>query len=213
VPGTSNHFWGSSWPQKSQVAPTKSATQARHQHVLFGRSLLAGGGNGRPQRLPPFLHVRPRALWLECGPVEKKKRLPPSRPAESPVAVCMPAASKDAIWQHHRQQAGKRSGKDIAKGLSHLILVRSVTGEPCRHLEHKVLSHKAASEPGALRSKFQQRQHHWATGPNGVSELGLAPHRATVINATTHSPAEVARKKPRVGVGCPPVSCRTPARR
>ena len=30
------------------------------------------------QRPPPFLHVPPRALWLECGPVEKKKRPPPS---------------------------------------------------------------------------------------------------------------------------------------
>jgi hypothetical protein len=31
------------------------------------------------QRPPPFLHVLPRALWLECGPVEKKKRPLPSR--------------------------------------------------------------------------------------------------------------------------------------
>jgi hypothetical protein len=48
------------------------------------------------QRPPPFLHVPPRALWLECGPVEKKKRACPI-PAESHVAVCMPAASKEAI--------------------------------------------------------------------------------------------------------------------
>jgi hypothetical protein len=43
-------------------------------------------------------------------------------PAESHVAGCMPAARKEAIEQH---QAGKRSGGDVAKGLSHLILVCS----------------------------------------------------------------------------------------
>jgi hypothetical protein len=43
------------------------------------------------------------------------------------------------------------------------------------------------------------------TGPNGVSELCLAPHRATVLT-TKHAPAEIARKKPVVGVGCAPVS-------
>jgi hypothetical protein len=36
----------------------------------------------------------------------------------------MPAASKEAIWQH---QAGKQSGEDVAKGLSHLVLVRSAS--------------------------------------------------------------------------------------
>jgi hypothetical protein len=39
------------------------------------------------------------------------------------------------------------------------------------------------------------------TGPNGVSELGLAPHRATVLT-TKHSPVEIAREKSGVGVGC-----------
>jgi hypothetical protein len=39
----------------------------------------------------------------------------------------MPAASKEAIQQH---QVGKQSGENVAKGISHLILVRSVTGEP-----------------------------------------------------------------------------------
>jgi hypothetical protein len=43
------------------------------------------------------------------------------------------------------------------------------------------------------------------TEPNGVSELSLAPHRATVLT-TKHSLAEIARKKPRAGVGCAPVS-------
>jgi hypothetical protein len=35
-------------------------------------------------------------LWIECGPFEKKKT-PSPIPAESLVAVCMPAASKEAI--------------------------------------------------------------------------------------------------------------------
>jgi hypothetical protein len=35
-------------------------------------------------------------VWLECGPVEKKKAASPI-PAESDVAVCMPAARKEAI--------------------------------------------------------------------------------------------------------------------
>jgi hypothetical protein len=41
----------------------------------------------------------------------------------------MPAARKEAISQH---QAGKQSKKNVATGLSHLILVRLVTGEPRR---------------------------------------------------------------------------------
>jgi hypothetical protein len=47
------------------------------------------------------------------------------------------------------------------------------------------------------------------TGPNGVSELGLAPHRASVLT-TKHSPAKITRMASGVGVGCPPVSCRLP---
>jgi hypothetical protein len=48
---------------------------------------------------PPFLHVPRRALWFECGPVEKEKKglLPRPIPAVSHVAVCMPAASKEAV--------------------------------------------------------------------------------------------------------------------
>jgi hypothetical protein len=38
------------------------------------------------------------------------------------------------------------------------------------------------------------------TGPSGVSELSLAPHRATVLT-NKHPPAEIARKKSRVEVG------------
>jgi hypothetical protein len=44
------------------------------------------------------------------------------------------------------------------------------------------------------------------TEPNGVSELSLAPHRVTMLT-TKHSPAEIARKKSRVGAECSPVSC------
>jgi hypothetical protein len=36
------------------------------------------------QRPPPFLHVPSRALWLERGPVEKKKRPAPSIAAREP---------------------------------------------------------------------------------------------------------------------------------
>jgi hypothetical protein len=35
-----------------------------------------------------FLHVRPRVLWLECVPVEKKKRLPPSRQRATWLSAC-----------------------------------------------------------------------------------------------------------------------------
>jgi hypothetical protein len=76
------------------------------------------------------------------------------------------------------------------KGLSHLILVRSVTGEPRRRLEHKIALHKAASEVRYIVI-FDNGS---TTEPNGVSELGLAPHRATVLT-TKKSPAEIARKK------------------
>jgi hypothetical protein len=59
------------------------------------------------------------------------------------------------------------SGEDVAKGLSHLMLVRSVTGEP-----HRILLHKAASEVRYIVT-FNNGS---TTEPNGVSELGLAPH-------------------------------------
>jgi hypothetical protein len=82
----------------------------------------------------------------------------------------MLAASKEAISQH---QAGKRSGGDIAKGLSHLILVRSVTGEPRRRSEHKITLHKAASEVRYIVN-FNNGS---TTGPNGVSEFILTAHK------------------------------------
>jgi hypothetical protein len=71
-------------------------------------------------------------------------------------------------------------------------LVRSVTGEPRRRLEHKIAlhKHKAASEVRYIVI-FNNGS---PTEPNGVSELSLAPHRVT-MNTTKHSPAEIARKK------------------
>jgi hypothetical protein len=90
----------------------------------------------------------------------------------------------------HALHAGKQSGEDVAKGLSHLILVLSVTGELRRRLEHKIALYKAASEVRYI-AIFNNGS---PTEPNGVSELGLAPHRATVLT-TKRSPAEVARKK------------------
>jgi hypothetical protein len=72
----------------------------------------------------------------------------------------------------------------------HLILVRSVTGEPRRRLEHKISLHKAASEVRYI-AIFNNGS---TTEPNGVSKLGVAPHRATVLT-TRHSPAAIARKE------------------
>jgi hypothetical protein len=61
--------------------------------------------------------------------------------------------------------------------------------------------HKAASE---VRYKviFNNGS---TTEPNGVSELSLAPHGVAVFT-TKHSPAEIARNKSRVAVGCALVS-------
>jgi hypothetical protein len=100
-------------------------------------------------------------------------------------------------------------GGGVAKGLSTRIwywFVQSVTGEPRRRLEHKIALHKAASEVRYI-AIFNNGS---PTEPNGVSELSSAPHSATVLT-TRHSPAEIARKKSRVGVECPPVSCSTAA--
>jgi hypothetical protein len=72
--------------------------------------------------------------------------------------------------------------------------------EPRRHLEHKISLHKAASEVRYIVI-FNNGS---TTGPNGVSELSLAPHRATVLT-NTHSPAEIARNKSGLGVRCAPV--------
>jgi hypothetical protein len=64
-------------------------------------------------------------------------------------------------------------------------LVRLVTGEPRRRLAHKISLHKAASEVRYIVN-FNNGS---STEPNGVSELGLAPHRVTML-ATKHPPAE-----------------------
>jgi hypothetical protein len=69
------------------------------------------------------------------------------------------------------------------------------------HLEHKISLHKAASEVRYIVI-FNNGS---TTGPNGVSELSLGPHKATVLT-NKHPPAEIGRKKSGVGVGCAPVS-------
>jgi hypothetical protein len=103
-------------------------------------------------------------------------------------------------------QVRRPKREDVAEALQHLVLSRSVTGEPRRRLEHEIALHKAASEVRYIVI-FNNGS---LTEPNGVSELSLAPHRATVLT-TKHSPAEIARKKSRVGAECPPVSCSTAA--
>jgi hypothetical protein len=80
-------------------------------------------------------------------------------------------------------------------------------GEPRRRLEHKIALHKAASEVRYIVI-FNNGS---PTEPNGVSELSLAPHHRATMLTTRHSPAEIARKKSRVGVERSPVSCSTAA--
>ena len=67
-------------------------------------------------------------------------------------------------------------------------------------MEHKIALHKAASEVRYIVI-FNNGS---PTEPNGVSELGLAPHRATMLT-TKHPLAEIARKKSRAGVECSPM--------
>jgi hypothetical protein len=68
---------------------------------------------------------------------------------------------------------------------------------------HKIALHKASASEVRYIVIFNSGS---TTEPNGASELSLAPHRATMLTTTKHSPAEIARKKSRVGVGCAPVS-------
>jgi hypothetical protein len=102
----------------------------------------------------------------------------------------------------------------LSRRASHLILGRSVTGEPRRRSEPKISLHKAASGVRYIVI-FNSGS---TTGSNGVSELGLAPHRAAVfatklvLLSTKHPPAEVARKKSRAAVGCALVSPATRSR-
>jgi hypothetical protein len=83
--------------------------------------------------------------------------------------------------QHFRSKF--TSGEDIAKaGLSHLILVRLVTGEPRRRLAHKISLHKAASEVRYIVN-FNNGS---TTGPNGVSEFTLTAHVVLVVTTIKH---------------------------
>jgi hypothetical protein len=54
-------------------------------------------------------------LWLECGPVEKKKNACPI-PAESHVAVCMPGGEQRGHLAAPGRQM-KWGEADVAKGL------------------------------------------------------------------------------------------------
>ena len=66
--------------------------------------------------------------------------------------------------------------------LGHLLAILRTT--------YKISLHKAASEVRYIVI-FNNGS---PTEPNGVSELGLAPHRVTMLT-TKHSLAEIARKK------------------
>jgi hypothetical protein len=149
------------------------------------------------QRPPPFLHVRHRALWLECGPVEKKKRPLPPRQRATWLSALHAGGEKRGHLDHLAAPGRQtKSGEDIAyrEGpLASDIGSFSHGRAPCRHLEHKISLHKAASKVRYIVI-FNNGS---TTGPNGVSELGLAPHRATVL--TNKLP-------PRAGVGGAPVS-------
>jgi hypothetical protein len=143
----------------ASVDHTELLRRSARCSVITARAHAATAGlRDRLRLLFSFLHVRPRALWLES---RRKNGLPhPGRePRGCMQYACRRRAKRPSSSTRH--QAGKRSGDDIAKGLSHLILVRLVTGEPRRHLEHKTALHKAASEVRYVVI-FQQRQPHWA---------------------------------------------------
>jgi hypothetical protein len=73
----------------------------------WSHSARASMQQRRPQRPPSFLHVRPRALWLECGPVEKKKRPPPSR--QSHVAGCLGCLHAGGEQRGHLAALGRQA--------------------------------------------------------------------------------------------------------
>jgi hypothetical protein len=61
-------------PQPPQDGRWAIFVPAAYKNMALGEAEL----NGRPSdAAPPFLHVPPRALWFECGPVEKKKNASP----------------------------------------------------------------------------------------------------------------------------------------
>jgi hypothetical protein len=185
--------------------PARRVITKKKQSAMFGQwhifvCTFAARMQQRPsQRPPPFLHVRLRALWLGCGPVEKKKTASPI-PTEGHVAVCMPAARKEAIWHlvapgRQTKRGGHREGplaSDIGS-FSHGRAVQTLGAQDFIARGNK---------RGALHSNFQQRS---TTGPYGVSELSLAPHRATVLT-TRRRPAGIAPTTSGGGVRCAPVS-------
>jgi hypothetical protein len=115
---------------------------------------------------------------------------PPSRQRATWLSACRRREKRPSSSTRQTKWGGCREGplaSDIGS-FSH------GTGEPRRRLEHKISLHKVASEVRHIVI-FNNGS---TTGPNGVSELSLAPHK--------HSPAEVARNRSRLAVGCALVS-------
>jgi hypothetical protein len=59
-----------------------------HDHTACSNERATRATAARPQRPPPFLHVPPRALWLECAPVEEKKAPHPDRERDALLSAC-----------------------------------------------------------------------------------------------------------------------------
>jgi hypothetical protein len=142
--------------------------------------LLLLGSRRALWRPPPFLHVPPRALWLECGPVEKKKGPTPSWQRATWLSACRRRAKRPSSSTRQANEVGRMSRR--ASRIWYWF------------------AQSRASRAGAWSTRFhcirQQARcciaifnNGSTTEPNGVSELGLAPHRATVLT-TKHSSAE-----------------------
>jgi hypothetical protein len=126
-----------------------------------------------------------RRSGMPRKPAQRRQRASPT-PAESHVvtwlSACRRRKKRPSSSTRQANKVGRMSRR--ASRISHLILVRSVTGEMRRRSEHKIALHKAASEVRRYIVIFNNGS---PTEPNGVSELGLAPHRATALT-TKHSP-------------------------
>jgi hypothetical protein len=119
-----------------------------------------------------------------AGQSRRRKRLPPSRQRATWLSACRRRAKRPSSSTRQANEVGRISRR-AAPPLSHLILVRLVTGEPRRRLAHKIPLHKAASEVRYIVN-FNNGS---TTGPNGVSEFILTAHVVPVVT-TKHSPAE-----------------------
>jgi hypothetical protein len=138
----------------------------------------------------PVLHVRPRALWLECGPVEKKKRPPPSPipiPAESHatwLSACRWRAKRPSSSTRQANEVGRvsRRASRIWYWFVQSRASRAGAWSTGLHCLHTLVRQQARC---ALHSNFQQRQPAPLSPMHGVSELSLAPHRATCLLLST----------------------------